>query len=287
MTWIPVKRLPLDCDLSRLSRFLRERGLEHRIVEEQGEQLVLVRDPAAVAPLSALIDDYLKGVVDLPAEAPVLAEQQQQQQGLSPRQTPVTLVIIGLSVLGCLAVETEAGRVWLPWLTFQGFDGYAFQPLSKGIFAGEIWRLVTPAFLHFGFFHLLFNGLWLWDLGRRLELGLGPLRYAAFILITAVVSNLAQFLWSGTALFGGMSGVVYALVGFIWMRQRVAPHPLYAVPKALIGFMLFWLVLCMTGAVDYFIAGSVANAAHLGGLVAGMLWGLVKVPGYRQPTFFK
>src|SRR5690606_25800074 len=125
------------------------------------------------------------------------------------------------------------------------------------------WRLLTPAFLHFGFFHLLFNSLWMWDLGRRLELGLGWKHYLLFVLCSAVTANLTQYMWGGSALFGGMSGVVYALVGFIWLRQRFDASPVFAVPKSIIAFMLVWLVLCMTGVVDYFIAGSVANAAHV------------------------
>lgn len=270
MTWIPVKRLPLDQDLSRLARFLRERGLEHRITEEQGEQLVAVRDPAAVEPLAQLIDDFLAGSVELPEHAPPPPA---PATTLSPWHTPVTLTLIALSVVGCLLVETEVGQQWAPWFTFQGFGLYDFVPLSEGILAGEIWRLVTPAFLHFGFFHLLFNSLWMWDLGRRAELGLGMGHYLVFFVVTAIASNLAQYLWGGPSLFGGMSGVVYALVGFIWLRQRFDANPLYAVHKAIIAFMLFWLVLCMSGVVDYFIAGSVANAAHIGGLVAGMIWG--------------
>lgn len=83
-------------------------------------------------------------------------------------------------------------------------------------------------------------------------------------------------------MFGGMSGVVYALVGFIWIRHKIAPHPLFAVAPGIIGFMLFWLVFCMTGIVDVFIDGSVANAAHLGGLISGMLLGAASGIHARQ-----
>lgn len=279
MNWIEVRRLPLDQNLSALSRFLQARGLHHRITEERGEQVVAVQDPAAVEPLGRMIDEFLGGGIELPEEAPVATTA--RSDTIQPWETPMTLLFIILSVIGCLVVETAAGREWLPWFTFQSFSRYEFVPISEGIFAGEIWRLVTPAFLHFGFFHLLFNSLWLWDLGRRLEFGLGRWHYVAFVLGTAAASNVSQYMWSGSAMFGGMSGVVFALVGFIWVRQRFDKHPLYAVPKAIIGFMLVWLVVCMTGLVDYFIGGSVANAAHVGGLVAGMLWAYVVTPRNR------
>lgn len=276
MNWIVVTRLPLEKDLAPLSRFLRARGLEHRITEEREEQVIAVRDPSVVEPLARMIDEFLAGQIELPAgesASPV-------SSGLSPWLTPVTLMLIGLSAIGYLLVRGE--HVWLSLFTFQGFGRYDFEPLSEGIFAGQIWRLLTPAFLHFGFFHLLFNSLWMWDLGRRLELGLGWKHYLLFVLFSAVTANLAQYIWGGPALFGGMSGVVYALVGFIWLRQRFDSSSVFAVPKSIIGFMLVWLVLCMTGAVDYFIAGSVANAAHAGGLVAGMIWGAVSGINYQR-----
>lgn len=279
MNWIEVQRLPLDQNLSALSRFLLSRGLPHRITEERGEQVVYVQDPSAVEPLRRMIAEFLSGSIELPAEAPAAVP---QSDTLQPWDTPITLLFIVCSVIGCLVVETDIGRQWLSWFTFQSFGRYEFIPVSEGILAGEIWRLVTPAFLHFGFFHLLFNSLWLWDLGRRLELGLGRWHYVAFVLGTAAASNVSQYLWSGPAMFGGMSGVVFALVGFVAVRQRYDQHPLYAVPKAIIGFMLVWLVVCMTGLVDYFIGGSVANAAHVGGLVAGILWAYCVMPRNRM-----
>jgi len=53
------------------------------------------------------------------------------------------------------------------------------------------------------------------------------------------------------------------------VSQKLSPNKLTAVPASVLGFMLFWLVLCMTGAIDYFVGGGVANAAHVGGLLAG------------------
>jgi GlpG protein len=270
--WITVKYLPLDQDLSQLTQFLKARGLHFRVSEEQGQQVLAVQDPQLVEPLADLVDEFLQGKVDLPtidAREPV-----QQARGISPLATPITLALIVLSIIGALLIETEAGQPFAIWFTFQGVDAqYRLLNLSDTLASGQVWRLLTPVFLHFGLFHVLFNSLWMWDFGRRLELGLGGRRYFYFFLISAVVSNFAQYLWSGAIIFGGMSGVVYALVGFVWIRQRLAPHPLFAVPMSIIGFMLAWLVLCMTGIVDNFIDGSIANAAHAGGLVIGMLLG--------------
>lgn len=284
MNWITVKYFPLDQDLSELSGYLRERGLQHRIVEENGQQCLAVVDAAVIPALQEFLDQYLQGQVELhPAS---VANTPSVQNGptllAQAAQVPVVIGLIILSGLGALLIESNLAKSWIHYFTFQDFAGNTYIPLSDSLAQGEIWRLVTPAFLHFGIFHVLFNSLWMWDLGRRLEFFLGRWHFLLFFVLTAVASNVVQYVWSGSANFGGMSGVVYALVGFIAVRQRLAPHPLVSAPPALIGFMLLWLVLCMTGAVDYFIAGSVANAAHVGGLVAGAVYAFTTKNYYRR-----
>ena len=280
MNWIAVQYFPLDQDLSVLSGYLRERGLVHRIVEENGQQCLEVVDAAIIPALQDFLGQYADGQVDLHSavNAHTSAESREPTLVDQALHVPVVLALILLSGLGAFIAGTPLST----YFTFQDYNGTYFVPLAESLMRGEIWRLLTPAFLHFGILHVLFNSLWMWDLGRRLELFLGRWHFLLFFAITAVAANIAQYLWSGSAIFGGMSGVVYALVGFIAVRQRLAPHPLVAVPPALIGFMLFFLVLCMTGAVDYFIAGSVANAAHLGGLIAGGIYAFATKHLYRR-----
>lgn len=279
MNWTAVRYFPLDQNLSALSDYLRERGLQHRITEENGQQCLAVVDESVVPALQEFLNQYVAGQVNLPRGEAVVARdyrfsQPESNLVVQAKQAPLVVGLIALSFLGALLVETRLGNIWLHFFTFQDYVNSRFVPLNESLARGEIWRLLTPAFLHFGIFHVLFNSLWMWDLGRRLEFFLGRWHFLLFFIITAVAANIAQYIWSGSANFGGMSGVVYALVGFIAVRQRLAPDPAVMVPRALIGFMLFWLVLCMSGVVDYFIAGSVANAAHLGGLIAGGLYAL-------------
>ena len=277
LNWIAVRHLPLDQDLSELTRFLEHRGLPFRVSEEDGQQVVAVQDPQLVEPLGQLVDGFLRGEVQLPAEDSAMEQTEPQSRGIPFWMTPITLVLILLSGVGALLIYTETGQVWAMWFLLLDVapDLRSFMSLNETLAEGQVWRLVTPAFLHFGLFHFLFNSLWMWDFGRRLELGLGKGWYVLFFVITAIAANLTQYFWEASPWFGGMSGVVYALLGFLWIRQQLAPHPLFAVPASIIGFMLFWLVLCMTGIVDQFIDGSVANAAHLGGLIAGMILGAV------------
>ena len=122
--------------------------------------------------------------------------------------------------------------------------------------------------------HFVFNGLWLSLLGGELKRFWAQSIYSARLSVSAVVSNMGQFVWTGSVAFGGMSGVIYALLGYIWIRNLLAPHPILALPKELIGFMLVWLLFCMTGILDFLLGVGIANAAHFSGLIVGMLLGL-------------
>ncbi len=108
------------------------------------------------------------------------------------------------------------------------------------------------------------------------------------VLVAAVLSNLAQFLvnWDfknglhyANALSGGMSGVVYALLGYVWIRGRFDPSAGIRLPQSLVLFMLGWLVFCMTG-----ILGHIGNSAHAVGLVVGMGCGWIAAQRSKQPS---
>jgi len=279
-----VKKFPLHADLSAITGFLRERGIQHRIYEEAGEQVLSVADARMLGPIAQFLSEVEDGKLVIqqdhqtPAEAASVEGNATLSQAL---QFPVTLCLIALSAIGALLVGLESPLAF--WLTFQAPGSYQFLSLTESLQHGHIWRLITPAFLHFGFVHFLFNSMWMWDLGRRLEIILGRLGFVTFFVAVAAFSNLAQYLWQPNTLFGGMSGVVYALLGFVMVSHRLKPHPLTAVPVGIIGFMLFWLVLCMSGAIDFFIGGGVAHAAHLGGLIAGCAFALIR---HLTPTRF-
>ena len=144
------------------------------------------------------------------------------------------------------------------------------------ILQGQWWRLITPVFLHFGLLHIIFNMLWLWDLGGAIERYRGIRLFAALVLFSGISSNLAQYAWSGPA-FGGMSGVVYALLAYVWVQGRFYPRGGIGLPRPVAIMMLVWYVLCWTGLI-----GPVANMGHSAGLLAGLLAGFVPPTGHRQ-----
>lgn len=190
---------------------------------------------------------------------------------------PVTMVLVVLS-LGCTALYWFAGQQLvrggpsLPW-KIVSYLWISSMPLAgrwqglAQVAHGQIWRLVTPIFIHMTVIHLLFNLLWLVDLGAMIERGRGGWLLVGLVLITAVVSNLAQYFWGGAA-FGGMSGVIYGLFGYAWMKSRYRPDLGLNLNPNTTMIMLVWLVLCMVGVIPH-----VANAAHVAGLAVGVVAG--------------
>jgi GlpG protein len=135
------------------------------------------------------------------------------------------------------------------------------------VLSGQVWRLITPIFIHYGPMHLLLNMMATYNLGSAIEFRRGTWRMAAMVLLIALLSNLAQYAWSGTG-FGGMSGVAFGLFGYAWMKSEFDPGMGLFIPSSSVMMMLGWLVLCMMGLV-----GPIANAAHFVGLVVGILLG--------------
>jgi len=170
----------------------------------------------------------------------------------------------------------------LCWLVFMastfGFAAPTFQllhfypELSFEAFLDSPLRLLGPALFHFSWLHIVFNTMWWWQLGGSVERILGKGTLINLFLITALASNLGQFMVSGPN-FGGLSGVVYGLVGYVWWYGWLAPEKGLFISKPIIGFLLFWLLL---GYADV-LPVNMANTAHLLGLVSGCLLAAVNI----------
>ncbi len=190
------------------------------------------------------------------------------QGAAHPRPLTIALMAICLLVFG--VTEIANNRAPLNWLSISQYiePPQMYRRLAlPDVRHGQVWRLVTPIFLHFGILHILFNMLWLADLGSAIEYRRGTWRLAGLVLVSAAVSNLVQYWWDGP-LFGGMSGVVYALLGYAWMKSRYQPQLGLGLSPNTVFIMLAWLVLCMTG-----LLGPIANAAHVAGLATGVAMG--------------
>jgi GlpG protein len=196
------------------------------------------------------------------------------------RSLPATLILIVLSFSGFLLFYLGAPLEWAGMFTFTAIKASG----QQWVFVAsdhQYWRLLTPIFLHFGWMHIVFNSLWLWQLGGKIELRLGPWLLLALVVFLGIGSNSAQYWAAGPSLFGGMSGVVFGLLGFSFIYSRLLVVSELAVPNGIALFMVGWMVFCMLAPTELLGFGSIANAAHLGGLVGGCLLGLLAV-GWRK-----
>lgn len=139
----------------------------------------------------------------------------------------------------------------------------------------EWWRLITPMLIHFSFAHLVFNCLWIYVLGSKIEQFDGHLIFINLILFCSICSNLTQYFFGGPSLFGGLSGVIYGMLGFCMIIELESQFERYDLPPALYLFMIVWLVLGFMGVLTLFGFGNVANFAHLGGLISGIIFAMI------------
>lgn len=147
---------------------------------------------------------------------------------------------------------------------------YSIVPLAE-VRQGQIWRLLTPIFLHVGFMHILFNMLWLKLLAGAMEAVEGTWRLAVYVIVFGIISNLAQFFLSGPY-FGGMSGVNYGLFAYVWLVGKETGDNRYYIDNFNIGLMLFWFFACLFGIIP-----NVANGAHAAGLILGVIAATIKL----------
>lgn len=155
---------------------------------------------------------------------------------------------------------------------------------------GEFWRLLTPIFIHYGPMHLIFNVIMFWQFGKMVEGRYGSLWLAILILGCAVLSNFAQgvvpdrfggsaanYYQSGMLIssFGGLSGVVFGIFGFILVKQTTHSTSGFFLPQSTITFLLIYMIFCMTPLATA-MGLNIANWAHGIGFAVGCVMALVK-----------
>jgi len=259
---------------NRVSRDLSQRGLDHQLREYDGRFEIWVYDESMLTTAHELIKTWRQNPSYPPSPFP--AERQDRHETMTPRPpqvrilrglqfAPLTLALVFTSVLVfALSFTPYQEDIFSNLLISNQASDQHLPEISQG----QIWRLVTPIFLHFHILHILFNMLWLYQLGTLIERKESTHLLLFQVASIAVGSNLAQWWISGPG-FGGMSGVVYGLFGYLWIRSQHDPWSGYYVHAGVVYLMLAWLVLCFSG-----LLGPIANAAHVSGLILGGVWAL-------------
>ena len=282
-----------EADAKRFGDYLYANGIASDVDEDEGTWTVWIHDDEQITKAEEELSVFLKNSDNQryakgAKEAEKLREQEAKDNELATKRqvdmrtqvfgqdtgaTPyLTFFMIGLCVLAAFFTKVgtaqEATAQWT--ITEYVVDGgmIRWMPGLPEARSGHIWRVITPIFLHFGFMHVIFNLYWLHFLGGGLEGRLGSLKFALFILFTAALSNIGQYIVGGSPSFGGMSGVNYALFGYIWIRGGRDPSFGLQLDQSTITILLIWFAICFTGLV-----GNIANTAHTMGLVIGAAWG--------------
>ncbi len=221
---------------------------------------------------SKLNREYAKRVVDAGSV---------YDSGRMMKRTPVVTILIAISIGVSLWTNFGKDRPLVEkYINFATQredinDGWVVDSLN-GALGNEPWRLVAPMFLHMNFMHLLFNMSWLANLGKIIEREKSSKLLLMIVLFTHIISAFTEYFWEVYGLdqryvfFGGFSGAVYGLIGFVWMYSETFKGSYIRLSGQNLQLALIWMVLCFTG-----LLGPVANGAHAGGLVAGMLLGML------------
>lgn len=297
-----IGTLPKTIDPHVFGDYLLSLGVTSRVVESKDGWAVWVHNEDQLAKASTELAAYEKAPDDpryVESRRPADEARRQKDRldrvyrknvrdvssqwgGLNARRRPLTVALVSICIVVFLAGLTSR-RV-----KFELYDRLMFFPVAAPVSAsdpasgleaiqkGEAWRLLTPMFLHPGGWpHLIFN-VWATSiLGTLIETRRGTRVLAVLVLLTSVGSNVGEYLYEvfftqDVRGWGGISGVVYGLFGYIWMRGQVEPEQGMILSPTSVRWMILWLLLGFTGFMP------MANGAHVFGLVVGMLFGLAR-----------
>lgn len=182
------------------------------------------------------------------------------------RAGPLTLSVMALCVAIFILMQIVGDRAVMSWLAWPDSDQRV-----------ELWRWFSHALLHFSLLHIAFNLMWWWYLGGAVEKRLGSGKLFVILLISALLSGWMQSKFSGV-MFGGLSGAVYALMGYAWLRGERDPDSGIHLERGLMAFAVIWLGVGYMG----WFGLSIANAAHVTGLVVGLAMAFVDTQKRRR-----
>jgi GlpG protein len=281
-----------EAQAQRLSNVLYGRGIDSRAdPASHGRWEIWIIDDNDVEAAKILFDQFMQRPND-PAFGQSARQAAKQKQRDEREEVPKRARVVDASAIfyrppvpiGVLSIIMIVIAIIVTFLTDFGknslfarffsitqywVEGGRFyqETLLSEMRRGQVWRLFTPIFVHFGILHLLFNALWMRDLGSMIEARKSSWMLLVLALVLAATSNAAQYLQSGPV-FGGLSGVVYGLLGYIWMQGRFNPASGLSLQPQTVTMMILWFFLCLTGFV-----GHVANTAHAVGFAVGIAWG--------------
>jgi rhomboid protease GluP len=187
---------------------------------------------------------------------------------ITPILLDLNILIFILMVISGVNIMQPDNESLLNW-------GANFRPMTL---EGEWWRLITNCFLHIGIFHLLMNMYALLYIGVLLEPHLGRTRFISAYILTGITASIASLWWHDLTISAGASGAIFGMYGvFLAMLttnliEKTARKALLTSIAIFVGYNLI-----------YGLKGGIDNAAHIGGLVGGLVIGYALIPSLKKP----
>lgn len=187
----------------------------------------------------------------------------------------VTPLVIDINIAVFLIMVFSGANVFAPTSETLLRWGANFRPYTLN---GEWWRLFTCCFLHIGIFHLLLNMYALLYIGLLLEPLLGRLRFATAYVLTGFVSSAASLYWHENTVSAGASGAIFGMYG-VFLAMLTTNLIDKTARKALLSSIAIFVAFNLL----YGLKSGIDSAAHLGGLLSGLLIGYIYYPSLKNP----
>jgi len=188
----------------------------------------------------------------------------------------VTPILININILIFIAMIISGVHFLMPDIQSLVDWGANFRPLTL---EGQWWRLFSAMFLHIGVFHLLLNMYALIYIGILLEPHLGKTRFLAAYLISGIAASVTSLWWHDFTVSAGASGAIFGMYG-VFIALLTANILEKSAKKALLGSTIFFVGYNILNGLKQ--GSGIDNAAHIGGLVTGLIVGYAFLPSIEN-----
>lgn len=254
----------LHVNLRVITSHLWREGIAHRVVEQEEKQLLILADSNDLNAATQLFKQWQAGELEVVRQNPSASV---KSFFVGAFKSPLTL--LGTFLFMGFFISQQLSEYWYDWLPLGEFFWPSLRNNPKVILELgfiPVWRL---SLLHFSFVHLLFNLMWWWILGQRIERLDGRIYFLILILASGYMGNLAQWWLTGPA-FGGASGITMAMLGWVGWRQLNHKQD-YQLPALLLPIMLGWILFSLFAEQLTGLNTKTAHGAHIAGLVIGLI----------------
>lgn len=200
-------------------------------------------------------------------------------RALFTRSNHFTMIFIGLNV-GVFVLMCLAGGFSVMSVDPEVLRGFGAKQNDLIAEQHQYWRLITSMFIHIGLIHLFLNNYALWIIGQEIEQIYGSARFVVLYLVTGMIGSVGSYVFNPQATSAGASGAIFGLFGvmatFAFRYRREIPQMLSREIRRRV------LPIIAINLVFGFSVKIVDNAAHIGGLLSGIVLALA-VP-YMRPN---